>query len=100
MILPLSLNNKECKECGLTYGKSPNEWFKIWHDVIEREKEITRADLADLTKCSLWTIRALTRDFVNSESYINYRNGKFVWWTPRIEHTLSALSEQDKEDLK
>ena len=80
--------------------RSPKEWFKIWRAVIEKERVISRVDLADLTNCSLWTIKALSKDFINTEAYIIYKNGRFEWWTPRIEQTLSLLSEQDRDELK
>jgi len=80
--------------------KSPNEWFKCWSDIIKDKKEISRRDLSDLSKASIWTIKALTKDFVIGEAYITHSKGVFKWWTPRIELTLSNLSEEDKEELK
>ena len=80
--------------------KNPNEWFVIWSSIIRQKKEVSRRDLSDLSECSLWTIKALTRDFLEGEAYITLSNGIFKWWTPRIELTLSTLSSEDKEKLK
>ena len=79
--------------------RSPNTWFKIWKDIIEKEKEINRVDLADLSGCSLWTLRALTRDFTDREYYVEYKNNKYHWIHFTIEHTLSALSQSDRKEL-
>ena len=79
--------------------RSPNEWFRIWRSIIEEKKEINRVDLADLSGCSLWTLRALTKDFTNREYYVTYKNNKFHYLTFPIEHTLSALSEVDRKEL-
>jgi len=80
--------------------KSPSEWFNIWSKIIENKKEISRRDLSDLSQASIWTIKALSKDFVEGEAYITYRNNKYYWWTPRLELTLSTLSHKDKEDMK
>jgi len=80
--------------------KSPSEWFNIWSKIIENKKEISRRDLSDLSLASIWTIRALNQDFIEGEAHITYKKHKYKWWTPRIELTLSTLSEKDKEDMK
>ena len=80
--------------------KTPTEWFNIWSKIIENKKEISRRDLSDLSLASIWTIKALTKDFVDGEAYITHSKSVFKWWTPRIELTLSNLSEKDKERLK
>ncbi|KKL69832.1 hypothetical protein LCGC14_2110950 [marine sediment metagenome] len=80
--------------------KTPTEWFNIWSKIIENKKEISRRDLSDLSLASIWTIKALTKDFVDGEAYITHSKAVFKWWTPRIELTLSNLSDKDKERLK
>jgi len=80
--------------------KSPNEWFNIWSNIIKDKKEISRRDLSDLSKASIWTIKALTKDFLDGEAYITLSKGVFKWWTPRIELTLSSFSSKDKENMK
>ena len=80
--------------------KSPTEWFNIWSKIIENKKEISRRDLSDLSQASIWTIKALNYDFIEGEAYITYKNKKYTWWTPRIELTLSTLSDKDKENMK
>jgi len=84
----------------LNERRSPQTWFKIWADVIKKEKIISRVKLAEITNCSLWTIKALSRDFIEYEAYINYKHGKFEYWTPQLEQTLSTLSDEDRENLK
>ena len=96
-ILCTPLNNAERVESIMS---STKRWFRIWANIIKEKKEINRVDLADLSGCSLWTLKSLQKDFILSEAYILYRNGKFVYWTPRIESTLSTLSESDREELK
>lgn len=80
--------------------KSPNEWFIIWSNIIKKRKEISRRDLADISGASIWTIKSLSNDFVEGEAYVTYRNKKYYWFTPRLELTLSTLSDEDKEELK
>jgi len=80
--------------------KSPNEWFEIWRRIVVDKKEVTRLELSTESECSIWTIKALARDFCNSTEHIIYRNGKFVFQTPEpLALTLSTLSDEDKEKL-
>jgi len=71
----------------LIIRRSPNIWFKVWSDLIKKEKEINRVDLANLSNCSLWTLRALSKDFCDQDYYIEYKNGKYVYWDNQIEHS-------------
>lgn len=83
--------------------KDPFKWFKIWQEIIYREKEITRLQLAEKSDCSLWTIRSLQRDFLEWDAYILYKNNKFRLLeisSKTLDFTLSTLSEVDKEQLK
>lgn len=84
----------------MTERKGAFAWFEIWRRIIIDKKEITKYDLAIESDCSLWTLKALSKDFCNSTQHIIYKNGRFVFWTPLIEQTLSTLSEFDKETLK
>jgi len=82
--------------------QSPNYWFKAWRRIIVEKKIITRIELSELSGCSLWTIKALQKDFCDSTININYRGGKFVFdHIPEpLAQTLSTLSTEDKEELK
>lgn len=84
----------------MTDRKNPEEWFRVWRRIILEKREVTRLELSKLSGCSLWTIKALARDFCNSTEHIIYKNGKFVFYTPQIEQTLSTLSDSEKEELK
>jgi len=83
----------------LTDRNSPEGWFEIWRKIVVDRKEITRLDLSKESKCSIWTIKALARDFCNSTEHIIYKNGKFLFYIPTIELALSTLSDKDKEKL-
>ena len=80
--------------------RSPNRWFEIWSSIIKNKKDISRVDLADISECSLWTIRALTKDFTDRDAYVTYSNNKFHWITYSIEQTLSTLSNDQLEKLR
>jgi len=95
----MDLRKKDWRECQ-DMQKNPNEWFVIWSSIVRDKREVSRRDLSDLSNASIWTIKALTKDFVEGEAYITHSKGIFKWWTPRIELTLSNLSEKDKEDMK
>ena len=79
---------------------SPIEWFNIWKNIIYDKKEVTRLVLSEISGSSLWTIKALQRDFLEYEAYITYKNNKFRLIEFNLTRTLSTLSEIDKEELK
>ena len=83
----------------LTERRSPEAWFKIWSRIVKEKKEVTRLELSELSKASLWTIKSMARDFCEYEAHINYKNGKFVYWTPRLEQTLSTLSNEQRSKM-
>ena len=80
--------------------KQPSEWFNIWSNIIKEKKEVSRLKLAEESGCSIWTVKSLARDFCEFEAFVNYKNGKFTWWTPRLDSLLSTLSEKDRNELK
>ena len=82
------------------YKHSGKEWFIIWQEIIMKEVEITRTDLAEKSGASIWTIKALQRDFILWDKYIKYFKGKFRLSDTQIENHYSTLSLEDRQEMK
>ena len=82
------------------YKKQGKEWFKLWQEIIMKETEITRIDLAEKSGASIWTIKALQADFILWDDFIKYYKGKFRVSDFKLDKHYSTLSLKDRNELK
>jgi len=80
----------------MTIRRSPEEWYTIWLDIVKFYKKINRRMLTELSGCSPWTMRALTRDFTFRECYVTFYNDNFYYTAPYtpVKQTLSLTHEE------
>ena len=79
---------------------STEEWFIKWSKIIRESREISRLQLSEKSGASLWTIKALTKDFLEWDAFIIYDKNKFRVLQYGLEKSLSTLSEFQKESMK
>ena len=79
---------------------STEEWFIKWSKIIRESREISRLQLSEQSGASLWTIKALTKDFLEWDAFIVYDKNKFRLLQYGLEKSLSTLSEFQKEELR
>lgn len=75
--------------------KTTLEWFALWRDIIYEKGEINRVTLSELSGASIWTIKALQKDFLDWDAYITYNKNKFKKIRFELEQTLSLSLQEE-----
>lgn len=79
----------------MSKGNSTQKWFELWQNLIYEKGELSRLDLAESSGASLWTVKALQKDFLEWDAYITYNNNKFKKIKFELEKSLSTLCAEE-----
>ena len=85
----------------MTRGKSSTERkFHKWSKLIKECRELSRLQLSEKSGDSIWTIKALNKDFLEWDAFIVYDKSKYRTLNYTLESSLSTLSDFDREKMK
>ena len=62
--------------------RSSQEWFSIWNGILSLEDKLSRVSLSERSGASVWIIKALQKDWMDQNAYVNYDGKNFKLYHP------------------